>query len=99
MAKMKPYNPVNMDDQHEKNRILAQMEADHYWKKQMEKQDAYRALQVPFNPLAFRFKISRHARKLHTTKHELVRMSEYCRQLQKQATSIKAKLKFFKGVA
>ncbi len=98
MAKMKPYNPVDMEDQHLKNRIRAQMEADHYWKKQMEKQDAYRALKKPFDPLAFRFVISPYARRHHRTKHDLVVMSDYCKQLHKQATAIKAKLTFIRGL-
>ena len=48
--KFKPYVPVNMAEQHEKNRILAQMEADHYWKMQMERQDAARMTAAPFKP-------------------------------------------------
>lgn len=97
--KFKPYNPVDMDDQHLKNRIRAQMEADAYWKMKREQEDAHRALNIPFDPLAFRFKVSRYARHHHRTKHELVRMSDYCKRLQEQATKVKAVVRFFKGVA
>ena len=97
--KFKPYVPVNMAEQHEKNRILAQMEADHYWKMQMERQDAARMTAAPFKPLAFCFTISRYARKHHTRKHELVAMSDYCKSLQGQALKVKAKIKFFRGLA
>lgn len=93
-----PYEWVNMGDQHEKNRIRAQMEADAYWKMKREEEAEAAFHAAPFNPFTFSWKISRYAQKLHRKPSHRVNMSTYGKELLRQGMAIKAKVKYLKGV-
>lgn len=96
--KNKPYEWVNMDDQHEKNRIRSQMEADAYWKmkREQELEAAFHA--APFNPFGVCWKVSRYAHKLHRKPSHRVNLSAYGKELLRQGMAIKAKVTYIKGV-